>query len=217
MIYVWLAILILLNGCWLATVLFTVPGNWLMVITTCLFAWWQWDNGIFGLPLLVLITVLALIGELVEFFAGAGGAKKAGASWRGAAAAIGGAIFGAIAGTVIIPVPLFGTMLGACFGAGLLTWLVERKAGKTKDQSVEPHAARQADQPCNQQLHPRMLKANAQHQCFAALGACVALQGAEVVAARGALFIAVGEELLEERCVRRLFPHRPAVYHCQST
>ncbi|MCI0498451.1 MAG: DUF456 family protein [Planctomycetales bacterium] len=136
MIYFWITLLILLNGCWLATVPFTLPGNWLMVITTCLFAWWQWDNGILGWPLLVTITALALIGELAEFFAGAGGAKKAGATWRGAAAAIAGAIFGAIFGTIILPVPLFGTMLGACFGAGLMTWTVERSAGKTKDQSV---------------------------------------------------------------------------------
>ena len=136
MIYVWLVILLLLNACWLSTVLFTVPGNWLMVAGTCLFAWWQWDKSIFGWPLLVIITMLALIGELIEFFAGAGGAKKAGATWLGAAAAIVGAILGAIAGTILIPVPLFGTMLGACFGAGLLTWSTERSLGKAKDQSV---------------------------------------------------------------------------------
>ncbi len=136
MIYAYLVILILLNACWLAMVLFTLPGNWLMVIGTYLFAWWQWDNGIFGWPLLVTITILALIAEIIEFFAGAGGAKKAGAGWWGALAAIGGAIFGALAGTVIIPVPLFGTMLGACFGAGLATWIVERISGKEQEHSV---------------------------------------------------------------------------------
>ncbi len=136
MIYVWLTILILMNTCWLAMVLFTLPGNWLMVIGTCLFAWWKWDTGTFGWPLLVTITVLALIGELIEFFAGAGGAKKAGAGWWGAGAAIGGAIFGAIVGTGIIPVPIFGTLLGACFGAGLFTWIAERLAGKEQEHSV---------------------------------------------------------------------------------
>lgn len=136
MIYACLTILILLNACWLITVLFTLPGNWLMVIGTCLFAWWQWENGIFSLPLLIVIAVLAVIGELIEFFAGAGGAKKAGAGWLGAAAAIGGAIFGALVGTVIIPVPLFGTILGACLGAGLATWIVERASGKKHDESV---------------------------------------------------------------------------------
>lgn len=137
MIYVWLTTLILLNVCWLTMVLFTLPGNWLMVIGTSLFAWWQWDSGRpFGLAILIAITILALIAELIEFFAGAGGAKKAGAGWWGALAAIGGAIFGALVGTVIIPVPLFGTMMGACFGAGLFTWIAERLSGKEQEHSV---------------------------------------------------------------------------------
>lgn len=136
MIYVWLIFLILLNACWLLTVLFMVPGNWLMVISTYLFAWWQWDRGIFGWPVLAAITILALIAELIEFFAGAGGAKKAGAGWLGAIAAIGGALFGALTGTVMIPVPLFGTLLGACLGAGLFTWLIERISGKKHQDSL---------------------------------------------------------------------------------
>ena len=40
---------------------FTLPGNWLMIITTCLFAWWKWDNGLFSWPLLIAITVLATV------------------------------------------------------------------------------------------------------------------------------------------------------------
>lgn len=136
MIYVWLSLLILLNACWLVTVLFTLPGNWLMVISTYLFAWWQWERGIFGWPLLVTITVLALLAELIEFFAGAGGAKRAGAGWLGALAAIGGAIGGAVMGTFVIPVALFGTVLGAMLGAGFCTWLVERASGKQQDDSL---------------------------------------------------------------------------------
>ena len=134
MIYIYLTILILLNACWLAMVLFTLPGNWLMVIGTCLFAWWKADAAIFSLSLLVVITILALIAELIEFFAGAGGAKKAGAGWLGAGAAIGGAILGAIVGTGFMP--FFGTMLGACFGAGLATWIAERISGKEQKHSV---------------------------------------------------------------------------------
>lgn len=134
MIYVWLTLLILLNTCWLAMVPFTLPGNWLMVIGTYLFAWWQWERGIFGWPLLITITVLALIAELIEFFAGAGGAKKAGAGWWGVLAAIAGAITGAIAGTFIMP--FFGTILGACLGAGFFTWIVERISGKEHKLSV---------------------------------------------------------------------------------
>lgn len=131
-----LVFLVMLNAFWLMLVLVTLPGNWLMVVSTCVFAWWQWEDGFFGWPFLLTITVLALIGELVEFFAGAGGARRAGSTWKGAAAAVGGAIFGGLTGTFVIPVPLFGTLIGACFGAGLLTWIVERSAGKAHESSV---------------------------------------------------------------------------------
>jgi len=117
-------------------VLFTLPGNWLMVVGTCLFAWWRWDDRVFSWPLLVAAGVLALIAEIIEFFAGAGGAKRCGAGWLGALAAIGGALFGAIVGTIAIAVGVFGTLLGACLGAGMATWVVERITGTEHNQSV---------------------------------------------------------------------------------
>jgi hypothetical protein len=137
MIYVYVVFLLILNACWLAGVLFALPGNWLMVITTVLFGWWRWDDGIFGVAVLVAVALLALVGEAVEFFAGAGSAKKAGAGWAGALAAIGGMICGALFGTFLIPVPVLGTLLGACAGAGLATWGVERLSGKAHDKSVK--------------------------------------------------------------------------------
>jgi uncharacterized protein YqgC (DUF456 family) len=40
-------------------------------------------------------------------------------------------------GTFLIPVPIVGTLLGACIGAGLGTWSVERLIGKPQDKSVK--------------------------------------------------------------------------------
>ena len=137
MIYVYIAVLLILNAGCLLGVLFALPGNWLMVILTALFAWWRWDEGIFSTTVLIIVAVLALIGEIIEFFAGAGSAKKAGAGWGGALAAIGGTIFGALFGTFLIPIPIAGTLLGACIGAGLATWSVERLSGKAYEQSVK--------------------------------------------------------------------------------
>jgi uncharacterized protein YqgC (DUF456 family) len=135
--YVYIIGLLAVNGCWLAGVLFLLPGNWLMAITTALFAWWRWDEGVFGVGVLSAIATMALAGEIFDFFAGAGGAKKAGASWLGAMAAIFGAIAGALLGTVLIPIPVVGTLLGACFGAGLAVWAAERIIGKSPDQSAK--------------------------------------------------------------------------------
>ena len=137
MIYVWIILLLLLNACWLLGVLFALPGNWLMVISTALFVWWRWDDGIFSMAVLIMIAILALIGELIEFFAGVGSAKKAGAGWGAALASISGMFAGAVLGTFLIPFPIAGTLLGACIGAGLVTWSVERLSGKTHDKSVK--------------------------------------------------------------------------------
>jgi len=137
MSYVYIIGLLTVNAFWLVGILFMLPGNWLMAITTALFAWWRWDDGVFGVGVLIAIAVMALAGEIFDSLAGAGGAKKAGASWRGAAAAVFGAIAGALLGTVVIPVPVVGTLLGACLGAGLAVWAVERMIGKSPDKSIQ--------------------------------------------------------------------------------
>ena len=130
MVYLWAILLILLNTIWLALVLFALPGNWLMVITTSLFAWWHWEEGIFSLYTLIVITILALLGELLEFFGGVTGARKAGAGFRGSLGAILGAIIGAVLGTFFIPIPFLGTLLGCCIGAGLGAWGLELSRGR---------------------------------------------------------------------------------------
>ena len=136
MIHVYLIILTLINIFWLVLVFVALPGNWLIVTTTCLFAWWKWDDGLFSIYTLIAITTLALIGEIIEFFAGPGGARKAGASFRGAFGAIIGTIAGAIAGTILIPLPLLGTLLGACIGAGLGALAMELTTGKPMPHSL---------------------------------------------------------------------------------
>lgn len=136
MLYLWSVILILLNSFWLVLVVFGLPGNWLIVISTCLFAWWRWGDGVFSIYTLIAIIVIAIIGELVEFFGGIRGAKKAGASWPGSVAALVGALTGAVIGTFLIPILLLGTLIGACIGAGLGAWAIEFARGKKIEESV---------------------------------------------------------------------------------
>jgi uncharacterized protein YqgC (DUF456 family) len=136
MLYLWLTILVLLNGLWLILVLFGLPGNWLMVAGTALFAWWKWDQRVFSGWTLMAIAVLALAGELIEFFAGMIGARSAGASWRASLAGVLGAIVGAGAGTFLFPVPILGTILGACLGVGLTVGLVEVCRGEQFEPSL---------------------------------------------------------------------------------
>jgi uncharacterized protein YqgC (DUF456 family) len=137
MIYLWLTFLLIFNGFALVLVLFSLPGNWFIVCATGLFAWWKCDDEIFSIYTLITIAVLALAGEIIEFFAGVGGAKKAGASWIASLCAIGGAIVGAITGTIFIPIPILGTLLGACIGAGSATLIAERLSGKEMPHSIK--------------------------------------------------------------------------------
>ena len=135
MIYFWLTLLTIVNAFWLGLNFFILPGNWLMIITVILFAVWQ--KGVFSVYTIIAAIVLAIIGEIIEFIAGAGGAKAAGGGKKAMFAAIGGAIIGAIIGTVIIPIPIFGTLLGAAIGAGGAALIVEKRSGKELNQSLK--------------------------------------------------------------------------------
>ncbi|MCA1809779.1 MAG: DUF456 family protein [Lentisphaerae bacterium] len=57
-----------------------LPGNWLMVLTTGLLAWWR--PGMIAWWVVGLMAVLALAGEVFEFIAGLGGARRGGAGWK---------------------------------------------------------------------------------------------------------------------------------------
>ena len=136
MLYLLLIVLIVLNVFWLMLVLFGLPGNWLIVISTCLFAWWRWEDGIFSIYTLIAVAVLAGLGELFELLGGLHGAKRAGASRQGSIAALVGAIAGAVIGTFTIPVLFLGTVLGACIGAGFGSWAMEVSRGRKMEESV---------------------------------------------------------------------------------
>lgn len=136
MLYLWSVLLILLNALWLMLVVFGLPGNWLIVISACLFAWWRAEDDVFSIYTLIAVAALAVLGELIEFFAGAGGAKRAGAGWRGSIGALLGALTGAIFGTFLLPIPFLGTLIGACVGAGLGAWGLELAGGRKLQDSA---------------------------------------------------------------------------------
>ncbi len=127
-------VLVVLNACWLFLVVLGLPGTWLMVLTTALLAWWQ--GGLFSVYTLIVLALLALIGEVIEFFAGVAGTRQAGGSrWSAVGAVIGGLI-GGIVGTGAIPIPLVGSLIGACAGAAIGAFSIELTGGRTMDEAV---------------------------------------------------------------------------------
>ncbi|HET6430297.1 MAG TPA: DUF456 domain-containing protein [Phycisphaerae bacterium] len=142
MTYLAATLLVVVNLACLALNLFQLPGNWLMVATTSLVAWWRWDASkgageqMFSVYVLAAMVVLAVVGEVLEFVAAAAGARKYGSSRWGSAAALVGGLVGGVVGTFAIPIPVVGSLIGACGGACLGAWSAELGRGRKMDHSV---------------------------------------------------------------------------------
>lgn len=118
----------------------TLPGAWFVLLVAGGVQWWRYEfdgTWMFSFWTLGACVALAVLAEVVELIASALGAKRFGASRRGALASILGAVLGAIVGTVLLPVPIVGTIVGAALGAGVATLLVERATlGRTWREST---------------------------------------------------------------------------------
>jgi uncharacterized protein YqgC (DUF456 family) len=130
-------------GCLILVVL-QLPGTWIMLVLATLLhvvdILWIVPDGssAWGWWAICIGTALALIGEAIEFAAGALGAKAGGGSRRSAWGAIIGGFIGAIAGSLLLPI--IGTLVGAiagCFFGALLGEMSGRDGSTAKD-SVKP-------------------------------------------------------------------------------
>ena len=121
--------LALLNAFWVLLVLIGLPGTWLILVT-CSITEWLTDADLFSPYVLLGAAALCVLGEVVELVAGSAGARKAGGGKRGAWGALGGGILGAIMGTFFIPIPLFGSLIGAGIGAFVAAAALEHDGGK---------------------------------------------------------------------------------------
>jgi len=141
--YLW-ALLLVATCCvvWLLN-LVALPGNWLIVGGAALFAWLMPENAVGGMTwtTVAVLLGLAIVGELVEFAAGAAGAAKQGASKRGVALAMIGAIVGSVLGLAVgAPIPLVGSfimaLLGGAAGAFAGAYLGETWKGRPEVDRV---------------------------------------------------------------------------------
>lgn len=128
--------LALLNLLWLALNLLTLPGNWLMVLTTLGFAYLTRQHPLLSPAVLVAVVVLAAVGEVAEFISGMVGAKRGGSGAGGLIGAAAGALVGGVLGTALLPIPVIGSLAGICLGAGLGTYLAERHTGKAANAAI---------------------------------------------------------------------------------
>ncbi|MGD9723240.1 MAG: DUF456 domain-containing protein [Pirellulales bacterium] len=99
-----------------------LPGNWVIVVAAGVYAGLlPADSRIaIGWETVAALVVLATLGEIVEFAAGALGVSKAGGSRRGALLALVGSLVGAVAGMFVgVPIPLVGSLVAALLFGGL--------------------------------------------------------------------------------------------------
>jgi uncharacterized protein YqgC (DUF456 family) len=120
----WAVLFVVLNICAMLTNLFTLPGNWIIAVFTVVFALLVHDSAGMGLNwwCVGVVLGLAILGEVMEFAAGAAGAAKLGGSRRGMVLAVAGAMAGSVVGAFFgsaIPVPLIGNLIGAVFGGAV--------------------------------------------------------------------------------------------------
>ncbi|NUQ65194.1 MAG: DUF456 domain-containing protein [Pirellulales bacterium] len=139
-LYAVLLVLILVFG--LVLTVLGLPGNWLMVAAAAVYACFvpaEPPAG-FGWKVVAAMLVLAALGELIEFIAGALGVAKGGGSRRGVVMALVGSVVGAILGAGIgVPIPIVGPIVAAILfaaaGAMIGAMVGERSAGRPLEET----------------------------------------------------------------------------------
>lgn len=107
----------LLSVIGLGMTLVTLPGTWTILAGALLVELTMPE--VFGWEVLAAMAAGAVLAEIVETFASAYGAKRAGGARRAGLGSIFGSLLGAVAGTILLPIPLVGTVVGAVVGAGV--------------------------------------------------------------------------------------------------
>ncbi len=137
-----LLLVVLCAAAWFTSV-FTLPGNWFVVALVAGFAWLFPEEAGRGIRWMTVGVAagLALVGEVIEFAAGAAGAAKQGASRRAMVLALVGALVGSIVGVMIgAPVPVLGSfvmaLVGGAAGAFAGAYLGEMWKGRAEDARI---------------------------------------------------------------------------------
>lgn len=106
---------------WLTNMI-ALPGNWICVLLIALYAWLGPSEGRVAISYGSVLAgfAFALLGEVFEFFAGAAGAQRAGASRKSTLYSIIGSMAGAMTGAIVgVPVPVVGSVIAAILFGGI--------------------------------------------------------------------------------------------------
>lgn len=144
--WIWLvAVLVsLLALAALVAALLGLPGTWLMVGISLLLTLFAPESSLIQVPWVatLAITLMALLGEGLEFLAGMAGVGKLGGSQRSAWLALLGSVIGAIVGLFVgLPIPVVGSLVTSVLlgglGAAVGAVIGERWVGKDWSHSTK--------------------------------------------------------------------------------
>ncbi|NIP37840.1 MAG: DUF456 domain-containing protein [Candidatus Dadabacteria bacterium] len=111
-----------------------LPGNFLILITSGLLAWY-FGFEVIKINIIILLAVLAVLGEVLEFVIGILGSKRKKASNK----AIAGSVIFSIIGAILFAPVMFGlgAIIGAFLGAFFGAFIVELVRFKDAKKAVE--------------------------------------------------------------------------------
>jgi len=129
------AAVLILVACTVAGLLLVplgLPGLWVMVLGVLAHGWLTGFRSV-TLGIIALVLALALLGEIVEAWAGFRVARRYGGSSR----AGWGALLGGLAGAVVgVPVPLLGSVVGGFVGSFVGAAVLEYSRARRADAAV---------------------------------------------------------------------------------
>lgn len=140
------SIVLILSAAGVVVQLAGLPGTWLIILFALSLRLVEafvplGPMPVYGWETFVILGGLALLAELVEFLAAAAGARTGGAGKRGMTGAVVGGLLGALVGTILIPIPVIGSILGAVGGSALGAITGELSVGgKQLRETVKPAA-----------------------------------------------------------------------------
>lgn len=112
-----IAVLLMLIGV-AGAVLPAVPGPILIFVGALLYAWPGDHFSRISIWTIVILLVLTILVQVLDFFMGAWGARKFGGTWRGVAGALLGTLVSIVTGQIwaLLFLPLIGAILGELLG-----------------------------------------------------------------------------------------------------
>ena len=113
----------------------SLSGTWVVFGASLLVAWSRWPD-FPGIGTLMVFLLICISVEIVEAFAGAWGVQKRGGSKAAGWAALGGGLLGMLLGTVVIPIPIAGSLAGMMIGSFGCAFLVEHSKIKQADHAA---------------------------------------------------------------------------------